>query len=204
MPESGSTALDEEVNWFDLGTAYGKEGDTAKAIECYSKCLVLNPKSHRAALSVAMAYEKQQQMEKAAEFYTRALSLTDDLSLKEVILRRISITSHFIDTNLPHSGFGIASFVIGLLVDAPLIVLWFVTFCIAVMAGGVLGERVRFEFFLIHLLLFCPVAFLGLIMAGLGLYLPGRKKNFAQVGLFLNLTAMSACAASLIIPAIFR
>ncbi len=37
-----------------------------------------------------MAYEKKRNLEKAAEFYVKSLSLTDDPKLKEAILRQVT------------------------------------------------------------------------------------------------------------------
>ena len=93
MIEATTADPKDAVTWYDLGAAYNKKDDNVKAIECFEKSFSLNPKFYKAALSLAMAYEKNRNLEKAAGYYVKAMDLTNDPKLKEAILRQMTRTS---------------------------------------------------------------------------------------------------------------
>ncbi len=80
----------DAVAWYDLGSLKSKQGNYDEAIANFLKSLALDAESYKANLSLAMAYEAKRELEKSAEFYTKAMTLTDDPVLKDAILKQIT------------------------------------------------------------------------------------------------------------------
>ena len=88
--KAAELAPGDSIAWYDLGSAYVKKGDNAKALDSFERSFKLDPEFYKACMSLALAYEDGSKLDKASEYYVKAMSLTDDPEIKAAIMRQVS------------------------------------------------------------------------------------------------------------------